>query len=383
MDVIDDKTVQITLNRADGAFLDNLAMFVASIVPKAVVEAIGDEEFVLEPGLLRPLHAQELGSAVSASSSSATRDYWRAPMPYLDGVTLRLRPGRQHAPPAGRERRGRPRRGRALRAGRAHRRPRRRLGRVRGRLQVGRDLAEHERPAARRAQRPPGAQLRHARRRTSSRASSSVEATSPTTSSPTSSTGTRAVPGYPYDIDKAKELMAASSVPDGFDLKMLIPAGDSTRAGDGAGHPGRVGRDRRRTVQLEPVDLGTAFGRWLGEDPNAAMAATFPGSALSTRHAVGRQPLFVFIVPDTGLRSFGTNYGNPEVVDIRDGNASLDEDGAGIAASPRRRPWRWRMRRPCRCSSRTPARAVGGRREGLPDLPIGWWTALGGVARAS
>jgi peptide/nickel transport system substrate-binding protein len=32
-------------------------------------------------------------------------------------------------------------------------------------------------------------------------------------------------------------------------------------------------------------------------------------------------------VPDTGLRSFGTNYDDPEVVQlIRDGNATFDEE---------------------------------------------------------
>ncbi len=34
------------------------------------------------------------------------------------------------------------------------------------------------------------------------------------------------IPPYPYDVEKAKQLMAESTAPDGFTLPMLIPAGD-------------------------------------------------------------------------------------------------------------------------------------------------------------
>jgi peptide/nickel transport system substrate-binding protein len=39
---VDDKTVKMTLNSVDGAFLDNLAMFAAAIVPQKVVVQVGD-----------------------------------------------------------------------------------------------------------------------------------------------------------------------------------------------------------------------------------------------------------------------------------------------------------------------------------------------------
>ena len=35
---------------------------------------------------------------------------------------------------------------------------------------------------------------------------------------------------YPYDIDKAKELLAKSSAPKGFDVTILIPSEDQTKA---------------------------------------------------------------------------------------------------------------------------------------------------------
>jgi len=134
------------------------------------------------------------------------------------------------------------------------------------------------------------------------------------------------VPAYPYDPEMAQQLMAESSAPDGFDLTMLIPAGDSTEL-QMAQVIQAAWAEIGVNVTLEPVDLGTAFGTWLGEDPTAAMSATFPGSALSSDTLSDDNLLFVFLVPDTGLRSFGTNYDDPEVVQlIRDGNATFDEE---------------------------------------------------------
>ena len=52
-------------------------------------------------------------------------------------------------------------------------------------------------------------------------------------------------PGVPYDLEQAKQLMAESSVPDGFSATFLYPG-----SGDPPGHrddpAGAVGRDRRR-----------------------------------------------------------------------------------------------------------------------------------------
>ena len=57
------------------------------------------------------------------------------------------------------------------------------------------------------------------------------------------------------------------------------------------------------------------------------MASTFPGSALSSDTLSDDNLVFVFMDPDAGLRSFGTYWGNPEVVDLlRQANTSLDEE---------------------------------------------------------
>ena len=324
VEVIDDKTVRITLNRPDGAFLDNLAMFVASIVPKAVVEEIGDEAFSSNPVGSGPfmLKSWARGERLELERNP---NYWRAPMPYLDGVTidfvqddntrlLRVENGEadlaEDVPYAQVER----------------------IDALDGVSVASEDVFKWDAIWLNTAIPPlDDVNVRQAlnyatpkedilesvlfgRGDIANHIIANVKY------------GDESVPAYPYDVEKAKELMAASSVPDGFDLTMLIPAGDSTELAM-AQVIQAAWAEIGVNVSLEPVDLGTEFGTWLGEDPVAAMSATFPGSTLSSDTLSDDNLLFVFLVPDTGLRSFGTNYDNPEVVQlIRDGNATFDED---------------------------------------------------------
>ena len=55
------------------------------------------------------------------------------------------------------------------------------------------------------------------------------------------------VPAYPYDLEQAKQLMAESSVPDGFYADAsCIPAGRRSTQDTGDDPAGAVGRDRRQ-----------------------------------------------------------------------------------------------------------------------------------------
>lgn len=322
--VIDDRTVEVTLNRPDGAFLDNLAMFVASIVPKAVIEEIGDEAFSSNPIGSGPfqLVSWNRGERLELARNP---NYWRAPMPYLDGVVidfvqddntrlLRLENGEAHlaedVPYAQIER----------------------VEAVDGASVVAEEVFKWDAIWLNTAVEPLDdlnvrlalnyatpkedilENILFGRGDIANHIIARVKYWDPD------------VPAYPYDLEMAQQLMAESSAPDGFDLTMIIPAGDSTElqmAQVIQSAWSQIGVN----VSLEPVDLGTAFGTWLGEDPTAAMSATFPGSSLSSDTLSDDNLLFVFLVPDTGLRSFGTNYDDPEVVQlIRDGNATFDEE---------------------------------------------------------
>ena len=322
--VIDEKTVEVKLSQPDGAFLDNLAMFVASIVPKAVVEELGEDEFGSNPVGSGPfrLVAWTRGERLELERNP---DYWRAPMPYLDGLViefvqddntrlLRVENAEAHlaedVPYAQIER----------------------LDAVDGVSVVAEEVFKWDAIWLNTAVPPlddPNVRL-------------ALNYATPKEDILESVLYGRAdianhiiarvkywdesVPAFPYDLEMAKELIAQSSAADGFDLAMIIPAGDSTEL-QMAQVIQAAWAEIGVNVTLEPVDLGTAFGTWLGEDPVAAMSATFPGSALSSDTLSDDNLLFVFLVPDTGLRSFGTNYDDPEVVQlIRDGNATFDED---------------------------------------------------------
>jgi peptide/nickel transport system substrate-binding protein len=84
VDIVDDQTVQVNLDRPVGAFLENLSVFPASIVNKAAVEAEGDDHWN------NPLGTGPfmLGEWVPGSHITLVRNehYWEAGQPYVDEV---------------------------------------------------------------------------------------------------------------------------------------------------------------------------------------------------------------------------------------------------------------------------------------------------------
>ncbi|HEX5478214.1 MAG TPA: ABC transporter substrate-binding protein, partial [Dehalococcoidia bacterium] len=77
--------------------------------------------------------------------------------------------------------------------------------------------------------------------------------------------------GYPYDLDKAKQLMAASSVPQGFTYKQTVPAGDTVKL-----QVATIAKDQWAKIgvtvdlqQLEPATYSSQFKKgtsmaWFG-----------------------------------------------------------------------------------------------------------------------
>lgn len=320
---VDDGTVQLTLSRPDGAILDNLAMFVASIVPKAVIEEIGDEAFAERPVCSGPFM---LESWTRGQELKLVRNpyYWNAPQPYLDGVTfsfvaddntrmLQLQQGEVQV---------------------AEEVPYAQVDRVDALDGVHVDSSPVFKWDAiwLNTAKPPLDDLNvrlalnyatpkqaildsilFGRGDIANHIIARVKYWDPD------------VPAYPYDLAKAQELMAKSSVPDGFDLQMLIVAGDSTEQAMAQAIQA-AWSEIGVNVTIEPVDIGTAFTRWLAPE-NAEMSATFPGSALSSDTMSDDNLVFVFMDPDAGLNSFGTGWGNPDVVSaIKAASGSFDEE---------------------------------------------------------
>jgi len=85
---LDAGTVQITLKEAFSPFLANLALFSASIVPKAVAEQAGDE-FATKPVGSGPfmLERWDKGSRIVLAKNP---HYWQAGKPHLDQVEFQI-----------------------------------------------------------------------------------------------------------------------------------------------------------------------------------------------------------------------------------------------------------------------------------------------------
>jgi peptide/nickel transport system substrate-binding protein len=79
------KTVVMKLKRTDGAILSNLTVFPASITPKAVVTKLGDKAFALKPVGSGPFVVDQWARGQFLKMSRNTH-HWRAGKPYLDGV---------------------------------------------------------------------------------------------------------------------------------------------------------------------------------------------------------------------------------------------------------------------------------------------------------
>lgn len=367
---VDDSTVQITLNRPDGAILDNLAMFVASIVPQAVIESIGDEGFAEAPVCSGPFM---LKSWSRGQQLELVRNphYWNAPQPYLDGVTFRfvaddntrmlqLQQGEVHA---------------------AEEVPYAQIDRIDALDGVRVDSAPVFKWDAiwLNTTKPP---LDDLNVRQALNYATPKQAILDTILAGRGDIANHIiarvkywdpnVPAYPYDVAKAKELMAASSAPDGFDLQMLIVAGDSTEQAMAQAIQA-AWAEIGVNVTIEPVDIGTAFTRWLA-NPNAEMSATFPGSALSSDTLSDDNLAFVFMVPDAGLNSFGTGWDNPDVVAaVKAASGSFDEEvrrtefgkaqALGMADAPAV-PLFF-------TDSRT---GLSDQVQGFRTLPTGWWS---------
>jgi peptide/nickel transport system substrate-binding protein len=130
------------------------------------------------------------------------------------------------------------------------------------------------------------------------------------------------VPTPPYDLEKAQELMAASSVPDGFTLPCLIVSGDQVERQQVEilqQEWAKIGVQ----IEIEAVDVSTIWERWTGGEE---MCFTYPGAGLSSDALSDDNLAVVFFDFTGGADSFWTGWNNEQATElVKAAGSTIDE----------------------------------------------------------
>jgi peptide/nickel transport system substrate-binding protein len=322
VDVIDDHTAQINLNRVDGAFLDNIAMFAAAIVPKKVVEDVGDKAFADNPVGSGPFMVKDYKRG-QHTILVRNPNYWREGQPYLDEIDFEFVPDSNT-------------RTLELRSGEvdvADAIPYNQVESLDAADGISVEVADSLKwdSIFLDTQKPPLDEVEVRQALAYATPTQQIldavlfgNAQVANSQIPRVKYWDDSIDPYPYDIDKAKELLGQSSVPDGFDIELQIPSGDAVEKQEAEiikSEWAKIGVN----VTIVPRDFGTMFGDWLAG--KGGEAATFPGDALSSDTLSDDEIAALMFDPKSGLNSLGTFYENPKITELlADASGTLDED---------------------------------------------------------
>ena len=258
VDIIDDQTVQVNLDRPVGAFLENISVFPASIINKAAVEAEGDDHW-MNPLGTGPFKVKEWvpGSHITLERNEY---YWEEGKPYLDEIRfdyiaddnariLRIQGGDAdivegvpwtQIPD---------------------------LDASEGFSIHVADIVRYEGVFLNHTIPPLGeVGVRQALNYATNKAAINEavyggvgEIANSMIPKATYHSDYDTLPAYFYDLERAKELIAASSMPDGFDLAYIFPSGSTAHEQLGTilqAQWAEIGVN----LSIEEVDTGTLFG---------------------------------------------------------------------------------------------------------------------------
>lgn len=119
------------------------------------------------------------------------------------------------------------------------------------------------------------------------------------------------VPAFPYDIAKAKELLRRSSVPNGFDMTILIPNSEpelALIASIEQSSWAKIGVH----VKVESLDVTSAISRWLTQKYQVFIPTTETSIVESPGPDQPALECEDFI--DGGIRSCFSNYNSPKAI---------------------------------------------------------------------
>jgi peptide/nickel transport system substrate-binding protein len=117
---------------------------------------------------------------------------------------------------------------------------------------------------------------------------------------------------YPYDLELAKQALAKSAVPQGFEFSCLIVAGDQFELQQAQilqTEWAKIGV----TMTVDAVDAGTIWTRWGSGDESCF---TFTGAGLSSDALSDDNLAVVFFNFNGGIESFWTGWNNPKAIEL-------------------------------------------------------------------
>ncbi len=368
VEVVDPSTVRVKLSKIDAPFIDYLSTFSASIVPQKVVEEEGEKEFSKNPVGSGPFEVKEY---VRGQRTVLQRNphYWRKGQPYLDGVVF------EYVPDANT-----------------------RVLKVRsGEADVA-DAIPYNQVASLEADEGLEIQVKKSvswdsiffnltkkpmqdkKVRQALNYATPKEEILETVLFGNAQISNDNIPPlrfwdeslapYPYDLEKAKELIAESSVPNGFQLELVIASGDPVELQTAEilkEEWAKIGVDLNIVVR----EFGTMFAQWI--EGKGGMAATFPGNALSSNSLADDEMAAVVLDSEAGVNSLGTYYDNPKV------NQLVDDARATLNEARRRKDFAEIQRIALEDAPAVPlfftesVTAVRDSVKGFTTYPIGWW----------
>ena len=322
VEVVDPHTVKVHLKNVDASFLDNISMFAAAIEPKKVVEEVGDKAFSENPVGSGPFKVKEYKRG-QKTVLERNPLYWRKGEPYLDGVVF------EYVPDAN----TRILKVRSAEAQVADQIPYNQVESLEGTEGVSVEVAKAlswtsiflnmtKAPLGDKKVRqalnyatPKEEILKSVFFGNAEIANSNI---------PPLKYWDESIQPYPFDLEKAEELMAESSVPKGFDLELQIPSGEPVvqqTAEILKQEWGKIGVN----MTIVQKELGALESAWF--EGKGAMATTFAGGTLSSDTLSDDEIAAITLDPEAGLNALGTFYNNPKVNKlIEDAKSTLNEE---------------------------------------------------------
>jgi peptide/nickel transport system substrate-binding protein len=299
-------TFVIELKRPDAGFLAALAVPVASITPKAVVDRVGDNAFGSHPVGSGPFM---LASWVRGQYVKLVRNpyYWRTGRPYLDSVTINYVPNDNT----------RVLQATAGQADVAEAIPYTQVAQLSAQPSV---TVQNAPIVAYDAiwlnnKYPPLADVKVRQALNyaldKSAINQSVYAGKATVNNSTlarTKYWSSSIAGYPHDVTKAKQLMEASKYPQGFSLSLKVPAGDSVY-----GNLAVIAKEEWAQigvkVLIEPVETSSLFTAYSAGNYQAAI----PQPATTSDVLVPDELALAWLVYTPGYQGYFTQYKDPAV----------------------------------------------------------------------